>query len=441
MGTPETYSFGDYLLDVPNRRLSTPAGAIPLPPKTYDLLVALVRRAGRLTTKRDLLDLVWPDAFVDEGILSVHVSALRKALGEGQGATRFIETVPRSGYRFAATVERNGGSPDPFGGRWLLPALPSRPEVHELIGRGRSHLLASSRADVPGAVEAFLAAVDLDPDYAAAHAGLALACCAQAELRLRPHGEAYQQARDAALRALALDPSCADAHVALGSVLFLREWNWAAARRSLERALEITSDHTEARLLYGRILEACGEFDLALASKRQALERNPHSPLVHLQIAMCYWNQRKYDEVIEWANRSLALDPKHMLAREYTAAAWLKKGDEDRHMEESILHARAHAVPQAIIDDLLAAHARGGRRAVVAYALSQLPEIPAASMQRAVQLGELGRMDEAFLHLDRALDLRDPGLVYLAVGPQWDPLREDARFAARLVRMKLPVRS
>ncbi|HEX6323509.1 MAG TPA: winged helix-turn-helix domain-containing protein [Vicinamibacterales bacterium] len=430
---PEIYEFGGYVLDVTGRRLSTQATAIPLPPKTYDLLVALVRRAGRLSTKRDLLDLVWPDAFVGDGILSVHVSALRKVLGGAQ----VIETVPRTGYRFAAPVTRTGATVDPFGGRWLLPALPERPEVHELIGRGRSCLLTSSRAEVPNAVDAFRAAIELEADYAAAHAGLAQACCAQAELRLVPQAQAYAAARASALRALALDSSSADAHVALGTVLFLHEWNWPAARRSVERALDVDAGHTEAQLLYGRILEVLGEFGPALASKQKALERHPSSAMVHLQIAMCFWNQRRYDDTIAWANRSLALDPRHLLAREYTAAAYLKKGDLDRHMEESLAHAESHGAPQAVLGELRRAYDESGRAGVVAYALRHVSDHPGAALQLALMNGEAGHMDAAFRHLDRALDARDPGLVYLAVGPQFDPLRDDPRFAQRLARMGL----
>ena len=100
----ELYRFGEFTLDVQDRRLSRGSSTVPLAPKAHDLLVTLVRRAGRLVTRQELLDLVWPDAFVEEGILSVHVSGLRKALGESNGSQTYIETVPRSGYRFVAPV-------------------------------------------------------------------------------------------------------------------------------------------------------------------------------------------------------------------------------------------------------------------------------------------------------------------------------------------------
>ena len=126
-----------------------------------------------------------------------------------------------------------------------LPPPANEPEVYELVGRGRSHLLALSMADVPKAIAAYDAAIALDPTFAVAHAGLALACCMRAEFRQAPQAEAYARARAAALRALALDNGCADAQMALGAIAFLGDWDWIGAERSLTRALEINPNHTE----------------------------------------------------------------------------------------------------------------------------------------------------------------------------------------------------
>jgi DNA-binding winged helix-turn-helix (wHTH) protein len=98
----ELYEFGDFTLDVLERRLTRGAQPKHLAPKTYDVLVELVRRAGRLVTKRELLDTVWPGVFVQEGILTVHVATLRKVLGDIKCSPVYIETVSRSGYRFVA---------------------------------------------------------------------------------------------------------------------------------------------------------------------------------------------------------------------------------------------------------------------------------------------------------------------------------------------------
>jgi serine/threonine-protein kinase len=580
MENRELYGFGEFTLDVEDRRLSHGSSTVPLAPKAHDLLVALVRRAGRLVTKRELLDVVWPDAFVEEGILSVHVSGLRKALGEGNGSDRFIETVPRSGYRFVAVVEalparklrtlavlpaqpvaagaatddsalglaiadalidalgtlrgivvrpvravhgyvhapgnlvdvarsldvdaivvssftRNAGglqvsarlvrtgdgaclwngdvteapgdaglavsagiaravattlgldgAVEP-GAHQDIRAVPplgrlfaraTDPRMYELLGRGRLQILSASILDVSKAIEAYRAAIAIDPAYAPAHAGLALAHCAAVEARAVSPADGYRDARSSALRALAVDDRCADAQVALGAVMFLGEWDWAAAERSFVLALELNPNHTEAYLLYGRLLEALGRLDDGLAMKLRALERDPSSPLVHLQIAMSYWHQRRYDDSIEWANRTLALDPKHLTAREQVAGAYLKKGDIERHVEESLKHAESFGVPEIVLAPIREAYASGGRAAVVRHVLAQLPQ-HAPAMQLALFSGEAGDLDAAFLHLNRAIDGRDPCLVHLAVAPQWDDLRADPRFDQCVARMGLKTSS
>jgi len=428
----ERYEFGEFTLDAPERRLYHGNQAVALEPKAYDVLLALVRRAGKLVSKRELLETVWPESFVEEGILAVHISSLRKTLRNDDRSRDPIETVSRSGYRFTAAVTRKNPEPP-------LQARPC-PEVYELFGRGRSHLLAMSMFEAPKAIEAFRAAIELDPAYAAAHAGLALAYCAQAKARLVTPREAYNHAKDAALRALALDPVCADAQVALGEVLFLSDWDWERSQRCFQRAIELDPSHTEAYLLFGHLMEAVGKLELGLCLKQKALERDPHSPLVHLQISMSYWHQRRYDEAIEWANKALALDPRHPHAREFLAGAYLKKGDFDRYVDENIKHAELHGAPPEALERLKGVFAENGRASLRKLALERASSQPHSfpAMQLALIHGEAGDLDAAFQHLDRALESRDPGIVHLAVAPQWDSLRADPRFRARLDRMGLP---
>jgi DNA-binding winged helix-turn-helix (wHTH) protein/Flp pilus assembly protein TadD len=430
MAGREGYEFGEFRLEPAERRLTRGGDSVALPPKTYDVLVALVRRAGELVTKRELLDAVWPDAFVEEGILAVHVSGLRKALSEDA-----IETVARAGYRFRTPVRRGNGGP--------AAVRAAEPAAYEQFGRGRFHLLTASMFEIPKAVEAFRAAVELDPQYAPAHAGLALTRCAEASYRMAPPAEAYAEARAAALRALALDGASADAQLALGTVMLFAEWNWSGAERSLERALEIDPHLSEAWLAYGQLLDALGRLDAGLASKRRALERDPFSALAHLQISLSYWNQRRYDDAIEWASRALEIDPRHPHAREHLAAAYLKKGDEARYVAENLKHAELHGAPPELLDGLRKVFAAGGHGAIVRMVLDRAAQQPAAfpAMQLALFHGEAGEMDAAFAALARTIEGRDPCLVHLAVAPQWDCLRGDARFDAALARMGLPLLS
>src|SRR6187399_2953419 len=127
MADQEVYEFDGFTLDVNERRLANRHQVVALAPKAHDVLVALVRDAGRLVTKQDLLDRVWPDAHVEEGILSVHISSLRKALEDHDADRRLIETVPRAGYRFLAEVTRRPSRADAYSMRWPVGVLAARP--------------------------------------------------------------------------------------------------------------------------------------------------------------------------------------------------------------------------------------------------------------------------------------------------------------------------
>ena len=444
----EVFRFGEFTLDVAERQLSRCGEAVRLAPKAHEVLVALLRQPGHLVTKDELLARVWPEAFVEEGILTVHVSALRKALGDDTRPPAYIETVSRSGYRFIASVTTDR----PEDEKEALRAASRPVELYEFVGRGRAHLLSGSYFEVPDAVSSFRTAIEIDPTYAAAHAGLALACCAQAGLRAVPHLEAFSEAKASALRALAMDSGCADAQVALGTVLFLSEWDWQAAERSLRRALAINPGHTEALLQYGALMEALGKLDEGLRFKQQALARDPRSALVLVQIATSYWNQRKYDDTLAWARRALDVDPKHLLAGEFLAGVYWMLGDLDRYLEENLRRASVFGVPEEALAQLgridaemRSLHATNGVAGLRRYMADQAAAgglaLGAASMMsihRAVLFGAAGRVDDAFAQLDLALAFRDPALVHLAVAPQWDSLRSDPRFDERLKAMALP---
>jgi DNA-binding winged helix-turn-helix (wHTH) protein len=447
----EVFHFDAFTLDVRERRLLRGGEAVRLSPKAYDVLVALVQQRGHLVTKEELLRRLWPESFVEEGSLNVYVSALRKALGEDARRPAYIETVARSGYRFIAAVTFDPAEVKPE--KSFIPSAVARPvELYELVGRGRSHLLSGSFFELPAAVDAFRSAIEIDPTYAPAHAGLARARCVQAAFRVVPHQEAFAEAKASALRALAMDSASADAQVALGTVLFLSEWDWTAAERSLRRALEINPDHTEALLQYGSLQEALGRLDDGLRCKQQALARDPRSPGVLVQIATSYWHQRKYDDTLVWARRALEVDPKHVLACQFINKVYLQIGDINRFAAWSVSMAiefgfseERVAVMKQVTADAQHVYATAGLSGVNRFWVDQItnPQLDfdillKMAFFRAVLYGGAGRLDEAFDCLDQAIALRDPALVHLAVAPEWDSLRSDPRFAERLRSMALP---
>ena len=443
----EIFHFGEFTLDVQERRLQRGADPLRLAPKAFEVLVTLLQHPGRLVSKDELLARVWPNSFVEEGILNVHVSALRRSLGDETRTSTYIETVARSGYRFVAPVRRiDDADAD-------VPALRPviRPvELYESVGRGRSHLLSASYDDLPHAVAAFRGAIEIDGTYAPAYAGLARARCAQAELRIVPHLEAFAEAKALALRALAIDSACVDAHVALGTVLFLHDWAWPAAERSLRRALALDPAHTEGLVQYGALMEALGKLVEGLQFKQQALVRSPRSPWLLVQIASSYWHQRKHDETLVWAQRALDIEPTHLLALSLLSSVHWTRGSLVSYLEENLRSAPGlpdHALTtlRQIVGEMRGVYESAGAAGLAEYMADAVhdPRLEFDGMlklasRRAMLYGNAGRLDEAFEYLDQAIASRDPALVYLSVAPHWDSLRGDPRFRQRLERLALP---
>jgi serine/threonine protein kinase len=341
-------------------------------------------------------------------------------------------------------------------------------EASELVARGWAHLRSGSFFELSDASSAFVAATEAAPACAAAHAGLALTKVAQATVHDVPHLEALAEAKTIALRALALDDKSADAQVALGQVMFFSEWDWTAAERSFQRALAINPNHAEAYLHYGGLMEALGQLTRGFELKLQGLECDSTSALAHVLIAVSLWNQRRYDDVIVWVNKALDRDPRHLFARELLVGAYWKKGDFVRQIEQDLkriearggLSDESRAALKGICAEVLHVYKHEGLAGAHQWILNheqRLGELisrtdreqgfssdGASPFERGntnigplVRSAEAGDLDKAFELLRRALDVRDPGLVHLAVAPQWDSLRADPRFNQCLARMKL----
>ena len=325
------------------------------------------------------------------------------------------------------------------------------------MARGWAHVRSASFFELSHALSAFQAATVIDPTCATGYAGVALVRIAQAIVHDVPLVDAFGEAKAAALRALALDHGSADTQVALGQVMFFGEWDWIGAERSFQRALAINPNHAEAYLHYGGLVEALGDLDRGFQLKRQGLECDSTSALAHVLIGVSFWNQRRYDDVIVWVQKALDRDPQHLFARELLGAAYWKMGDFERLLREDLKRAEARcpneealAAFKQLCADILDVYHRDGyaaaHRCILEYR-QRAGELLADGTERVergntsaglvVQYAEVGDLDAAFEHLQRAIDAREPALVHLAVAPQWDSLRADPRFNECLARMKL----
>ena len=156
-GSAAIYEFGRFCLDLDEHRLTRDGRPVPLTPKVFDLLRVLVENAGHLIEKDRLLKEVWSDAFVEEANLNRAISVLRKALGETAGE-RFIETVPKKGYRFVAPVRLQTNGVPAFREASSHPPVPADPPNRE-ASRSRLHILSTRTAGIAAATIFTLAAV------------------------------------------------------------------------------------------------------------------------------------------------------------------------------------------------------------------------------------------------------------------------------------------
>jgi serine/threonine protein kinase/Tfp pilus assembly protein PilF len=346
------------------------------------------RPEDRYQSARDLLNDLWPlKRQLDANAARAMPDTVRLELLRQSGAHPGAAAVIPAGTDDASIIDSPRGS-----------------EALELVARGWAHLRSASFSELADAISAFQAATVIDPTFAAAYAGLAHANIDQANNR-HVLVEAFGEAKTAALRAIALDDKGADAQAALGLVMFVAEWDWIAAERSFQRALAIDPNHAEAYLHYGSLMEALGELERGFQLKLRGLECDPTSTLAHVQIAGSFWHQRRYDDVIVWANKALDRNPHHLFAREELAGAYWKMGDLER--------------ARKLLSDRIQ------------------PDLGNEGFFLAVRFAQAGDLDSAFEHLHRLIDARDPAVIHLAVAPQWDSLRADPRFKDCLARMKL----
>jgi len=294
-------------------------------------------------------------------------------------------------------------------------------EAYQLYLRGRYHWNKRNKEGFENAVNYFNQAIDLDPDYALAYAGLADTYSLQNVYSYVGGVEIIQAAEKAVTRAFELDDRLAEAHTALGSINYLFKHDWATAERESLRGIELNPNYPRAHHAYGKYLDTQGRFDESLAEFRQAQVLDPLSPRINFDLGSALIKHGQYDLAIEQFEKTLELQP-DFRAHGELGRAFLRKG---------------------LYEDALASFERGEDLYGVAYlyavtgreseALEVLEEAQAsgagASLNgTAMVYAALGEFDQAFDWLNKVLEW--PEFEY-------DPLRDDPRFHDLLRRMNL----
>lgn len=321
------------------------------------------------------------------------------------------------------------------------PSAP-QPSSAEDYRRGRRYLEDVSRDSLQKAIASFERAIELHPDDGRAWAGLAEAYLAMSSTHLPPR-LAMPKAEHAARAALSVMPALAEAHASLAVVKHRFAWDAAAAEAEHRHAIELDRGSWVALQAYGRFATLMGRFGDAQEALEEARRLSPLDSSIDTDLAFNAYYRRRYDEAIEQFLRVLAARPETFLARWGLAEAYLMSGRASDAVRE-LERARTLDDDPEVLGELGYARARAGDRAGGESLLAELetmvvsrsrPYVSATAL--AVVLVGLGRSDEAFVWLERAIEERDEWLVYLGVDPIFDPLRGDARFSAILGRVGL----
>jgi tetratricopeptide (TPR) repeat protein len=309
-------------------------------------------------------------------------------------------------------------------------------EAYDAYLRGRFYW--TNRGDLHKSIDAYQQAIQKDPQYALAYAGLASSYALLGQVPyddLKP-SDAKPKAREAAERALQLDPQLTEAHAVLANVAFSYDWNFDTAEREFQQAVALGPNNPIPHIWYGQYCIARNRLSQALEENSRALDLDPVSPLFNTVRAEIHYHARNFDAAIDQARRTIEQYPTYPLAYIWLGSAYRQK-KMYREALDSFSQGRRlfgdHPAMIALYGHTLAVSgdAAGARKALAELQHVAQSRYVSSLYFAAVYMG-LGEKTTALDWLDRAYQERNDRLVYLGVDPMADPLRSEPRFTALL---------
>lgn len=314
-------------------------------------------------------------------------------------------------------------------------------DAYEAYLKGRFHWYKLSREHLDVALQYFELALERDPRYALAHAGVAYVWLSRADCGLVPSREAMAKAKAAALKAMELDDGLAEVHEIMAAIKLHSEWDWQGAEREYQRAIELDPNHGDGHFLYADLLISTRRPREALAEGARGLELDPLNFFFQCFRGWHLAYLRRYDEAIAQLTKTIETEPNYPAAHLGLWGALYKKGmyaDALREAGRFFDVLGDHEIAEVLTRGRLK-HGYAGtmqRAAETLAARADHQHVPALRVARLY--AHAGSTESALEWLERAHTQHEAPLVHLRVSWDWDDLREHPRFQALLRSINLP---
>ena len=328
----------------------------------------------------------------------------------------------------------------------LAKSSATNPEAYQLYLKGRYHANQTTAAELKKGIDYFQQAIDKDPGYALAYAGLADAysLLGGGWMYLAPT-DSFPKAKAAALKALEIDETLAEAHAVLAYVVYYADWDWPRAEREFKRAIELNPNSALSHDRYANCLMTRLRFKESMAEAERAQELDPLSPEIVSEVGDVHLMARRYDESIAQFQKALDLNPNLPVVRTLLAWAYAMKRMYPQSLAEfdQVSDQDKAVAPenQFVASGLGWVYAVSGRRADALKIAKELDELSSHVYVDFYQLATiyagLGENDEAFRLLEKGYEEHSASMLFLAVDPFWYGMRSDPRYADLLRRVGL----
>ena len=316
------------------------------------------------------------------------------------------------------------------------------PKAHELYLKGRFHLFKMTESGIQTGIGYFERAIEENPRYAPAYVGLAHAYRMFGLSLERPPGEVGSKSKTAALQAVAIDESLAEAHAVLAFTTFWYEWEWEGAERHFKRALELGPDSADAGWMYAHLRSTLLRHDEALAMVARARALDPLSSLIHAMEGQFLVHAGRTADAVPRLKEAIELDPRSRVAHLFAAKAYIEQGLFEEGLREAQISHDLFPTNSSGLANAAYAYALAGRPSEAIRILDALLELAAKQYVPAFNIAmiynALAQTGDAITWLERGMEQRAPYMTFLASDPKWKNLRDEPRYLALLRRLNLP---